>query len=103
VPWDGCKLVHAQAIYSETVAGANSTGVHEIDLELDSAGGTELMTISLVSNMTVGTVTDATFSNEASCRNLLDSNSIMIEMDGAAGATVFGGVMVYLYFEPDNL
>lgn len=101
VPWDKVKLVYAYSVFmpSTVAGGALGGGDWEIDLELDAASGTELMSITITNAAAVGTVDEATFSSEADCDNLMDTNTIIIESDGHASATS-GAAMVYLYFEP---
>ena len=104
VPWNYCKLVYAYTVYTETEASGTMVQPAAIDLELlDSDGNkTDVMTIALLSNVAVGTVTEATFVDESSCGNLGNTDSINCEITGNAGETTFGGVTIYLYFEPDT-
>jgi hypothetical protein len=100
IPWDKVKLVYAYAVYtgSDNISTALDGGDWEIVLELDEAGGTELMSATIASGAAVGDVSEATFSSEVDCENLMDSNIIMIESDGHADSTV-GAAMVHMYFE----
>lgn len=102
VPWDGCKLVHAETRYvSNNAAGALDGGPCEIDLELDAAGGTEIMSIQIASGATVGTLDTASFSSYTAGTGLDSSNVINVEVDGHASTTI-GGFNIWLYFEPDH-
>jgi hypothetical protein len=56
------------------------------------------MSATIASGAAVGDVSEATFSSEVDCENLMDSNIIMIESDGHADSTV-GAAMVHMYFE----
>ena len=96
VPWDNCQLVHAIAVV--TGAAIDGTGAMEIDLELDAASGTEMMTISVAASSAVGDIDEVTISSRAACQNLKNGNIVMIEVDGSADAT--GGANIYLFFEP---
>lgn len=96
VPWDGCRLAYCYAVVTTII---DTVGSMEIDLELDTAGGTELMTIS-VAGATVGTEIEGTFTDEASGRHLSSSNKIIAEIDGSTTGT--GECDLYLYFEPDT-
>ena len=100
VPWDGCRLAHA---YIVCVEAADTLAAVEIDLELDTAGGTEIMTLTQAAATadTVGTKTDGTFTDESAGRHLDSSNTIMCELAGGSSATA-GAWNLYLYFEPDT-
>ena len=98
VPWKNCKLVHAYAVTKVAVASAN----YEIDLELNAAAGTEIMTITVAtSGSAIGTIAEATFSDATAGYDLdrdnADRDAINIEIGGNAGA---GTVDIFMYFEP---
>lgn len=101
VPWKNCKLAYAYAVTTTVVGTAN----FEIDLELNAASGTEIMSITLpTASSAVGDIAEATFSNASAGYNLdrdnADRDAINIEIgaheSGAAAA------MVFMYFEPMN-
>ena len=98
VPWKNCKLVYAYVVTTTVVATAD----FEVDLELDAASGTEMMSITVAnSGSAVGTVTEATLSNQEACewldRDNADRDTINIEAEASAGAGVLD---LYMYFEP---
>lgn len=99
IPWDNVKLVHAETV---TLVAVDS-GDLEIDLEILNAASTSLgegMTITVAtSGSAVGTVTEATFTDESLCDNLGQNYKVNVEVDGAASGTT-GAQMLYLYFEP---
>ncbi len=103
VPWNNVRLSYAYCIYipTDTAATILDAGDWEIDLELDEAGGTELMTITVASGAAAGTVYEATYVDEHACGGLSDQSTINIESDGADTVTV-GAVNLYLYFEQDT-
>ncbi len=98
VPWKSCKLSYA---YTTVVAAIDATDAMEIDLELNAAGGTEMMTITVAASSAVGTLDEATVSSQAACEDLSSDNAsrdaVVVEVDGSAAAD--GAVMLYLYFE----
>lgn len=98
IPWDNCDLIHAE---TNVVAAVDSSGAMEIDLELNAAGGTEMMTITVAASSAVGTIDTGTVSSASACKGLSRSDSskdyICVEVDGSASAA--GGVMLYLYFQ----
>ena len=98
VPWKQCKLSHA---YTVVVAAIDATDAMEIDLELNAAGGTEMMTLTVAASSAVGTIDEATVSSQAACENLSSDtaarDAVNVEVDGSAAAD--GAVMLYLYFE----
>lgn len=97
VPWDGCRLAYA---CSSVVTAVDTVGAMEIDLELDTAGGTEIMTLSVAAGSAAGTEDEATFSSESTGRHLDKSNKIIVEVDGST--TGSGAANLFLYFEPDT-
>ena len=102
VPWKNCRLAHAETVVTTAIDG---DGAMEIDLELNAAGGTEMMSITVAASSAVGDVDYASVSNAAACNKLDRDNTsrdvINIEVDGSATGT--GQVMLFLYFEPANL
>lgn len=99
IPWKNCELVYA---YTVAVGVVDGTGDMEIDLELNAAGGTEMMTITVAASAAIGDIDEATVSSADACKNLDRNNSdrdaVNIEVDGSADAT--GAVMLYMYFAP---
>jgi len=100
IPWENVRLVKAVACITEVV---DNIGDWEIDLELNAAGGTEMMTISITKNSAVGALFEATISTPAACKNLSAAlaarDAICIESDGAATPT--GAANIFFYFEPE--
>lgn len=101
IPWKHCRLV---AAYVVVITIIDNTADCEIDLELDAASGTEMMSITVTKNSAVGTQFDATISSDAACRNLGRQDdgrdAVCIELDGSSTGT--GAVMLYMYFEPET-
>lgn len=99
VPWKNCKLAYA---YTVVLVAIDATAAMEIDLELNAAAGTEMMSISVAKSSAVGDIDEATVSSAAACTGLdRDSSArdaINIEVDGSSGAA--GSVMLFMYFEP---
>lgn len=95
VPWDNCKLTYATV----TTLVASATAAVEIDIELDAASGTELMTGTVVSGTAVGAQTEFTYTSESSSNNLKDTNNLNFEV---AGDATWQG-MVYCYFERNTI
>ena len=101
VPWKNCRLAYAYTVVGGTAIDA--TGDMVLTLELNAAGGTDMMSITVASSSAVGTIDEATIVTPAACRGLDVDNSsrdaINIEIDGSAAAA--GAVMLYMYFEHD--
>lgn len=101
VPWERCQLIHAE---TNVVTVIDGDGAMEIDLELNAAGGTEMMSIQVAASSAVGTIDTATVSSATACKGLDRTNSstdyINIEVDGSATGT--GAVMLYLFFQSDR-
>lgn len=101
VPWKNCRLVYAIA-YVATVI--DNTANLEIDLELNAAGGTEMMSITVTKNSAVGASFEATTSSAAACKALDrdDSNrdAVNIEIDGSSTGT--GALNLVMYFESER-
>ena len=100
VPWENCKLSYAYIVCVSACSA--TTAATEIDLELNAAGGTEMMSITVAAGATaVGTIDEATVSSQDACENLSASvaarDAINIEMDGPTDAS--GAWMLYMYFE----
>lgn len=100
VPWKACRLAYAYAV---NVAAVDTAGAMEIDLELNAAAGTEMMSITVAAAAAVGDQTEATITTPAACKDLSredgDRDAVCVEVDGSAGAA--GAVMLYMYFEPE--
>jgi hypothetical protein len=100
VPWKNCRLVHAVAYVTTHV---DTAGAMEIDLELNAASGTEMMSISVPADSAVGTAVEATTSSASACQNLdrddANRDAVNIEVDGGAGT---GAVALHLYFESER-
>lgn len=98
IPWKRCELVHA---YTVCVTAVDATGAMEIDLELNAAGGTEMMTAQVAASSSVGDQDDFSVTTAAACKNLSRDESardkINIEVDGSTEAA--GAVMLFMYFE----
>jgi hypothetical protein len=75
----------------------------EIDLELNAASGTEMMSITVAASAAVGDIDEATVSTPSACANLSRENAdrdvVNIEVDGSTTGT--GGVMLHMFFESD--
>jgi len=100
VPWENVRLVKAVAVVTEVVDGVANW---EIDLELNAAGGTEMMTITITKSSAVGAIFEATTTTESACQGLTSKfatlDAIVIESDGSATPT--GAANIFLYFEPE--
>lgn len=98
VPWRDCRLAY---VTSTVVTVIDNTGAMEVDIELNAASGTEMMTLTIAQNAAVGTQTEATVSTQAACENLSRSDTsrdvINIEVDGSSSAS--GAAMLFFYFE----
>lgn len=98
VPGHQCQLSHAETC---VVSEIDATGDMEIDLELNAASGTEMMTITVAASSVVGTIDTATVSTQSACVALSYDDTardyVNIEVDGSASAA--GAVMLYLFFE----
>lgn len=97
IPWKNCQLSHA---YAAIVTAIDTVGNMVVDLELDAAGGGDMMSIAVTG--AAGTQVDATVDSQARCENLdrdnADRDKINIEIDGSTTGT--GAAMIYMYFEP---
>ncbi len=100
IPWENVRLVKAVASVTEVVDGVADW---EIDLELNAAAGTEMMSITVDSSAAVGTIWEGTITTPAACQDLSAANAardaICIESDGSGTPT--GAVNIYFYFEPE--
>ena len=98
VPWKECQLTHAYTV--TTVAEGNVNAI-EIDLELNAAGGTEAMTITVAQNASIGDIDEATVTTAAAQVNLgrhdTARDAVNIEI-ASAGATSWQGTL-FMYFE----
>lgn len=101
VPWKNCRLVHAVAYVATAI---DTSGAMEIDLELNAASGTEMMSISVAASSAVGTAAEATVSSADACKHLdrddANRDAVNIEVDGGTGAS--GAVNLQLYFESER-
>jgi len=101
IPWEDVRLVKAIAVVSEVV---DNVGNWEIDLELNAAGGTEMMSISITKNSAVGAIFESTVTTQSACERLSSRHptrdAIVIESDGSATPT--GAVNMWFIFEPDS-
>lgn len=102
IPWKECRLAYAYAV---CLTAVDTAGAMEIDLELNAASGTEMMSISMAAAAAAGDQAEGTITTPAACKSLDrtdgDRDAICIEVDGSAGAT--GAVMLYMYFEGEFL
>lgn len=99
IPWKNCRLAHAMAVVTTAIDGAGSMVV---DIELNAAGGGDIMSLSATASAAVGTQYNATF-DDATKGDSLDRDDsardkINIEIDGSTTGT--GQLMLYMYFEP---
>lgn len=99
VPWKTCRLSYA---YSVLTGSSTTTGqTVDVDLELNAAGGTEMMSINHAAGSAVGSVAEGSVTTKAACKNLdranADRDAINIEHVGSIATTV----MLYMYFEPE--
>jgi hypothetical protein len=101
IPWRNCRLAHA---YTVVVGVVDGDGAMEIDLELNAAAGTEMMTITVAASAAVGDIDEATVSTQSACENLsrdnADRDAVNIEVDGSTTGT--GGVMLHMFFESNS-
>ena len=99
IPWENVRLVKAVACVAEAIAAT----ALEIDLELNIAGGTEMMTITVAKSSAVGEVLEATVTTQSACERLSASegtrDAINIEKNDSAGTA--GAVNLYMIFEPE--
>jgi len=100
IPWEGVRLVRSVAIVTEAVNAV----AWEIDLELNAAGGTEMMTMSVAKSSAVGAIFEASVTTQSACERLSAKegtrDAINIESNAAAG-TPTGAVNIYMMFEPE--
>lgn len=101
IPWENQRLVKAVACVTEVI---DNVADWEIDLELNAAGGTEMMSISITKNSAVGTIFESTVTTQSACERLGGRegarDAINIESDGSNTPT--GTVNLYMIFEPDT-
>jgi hypothetical protein len=99
VPWKHCQLSFAYTV--TTVAEGNDAAV-EIDLELNTAGGTEMMSITVAQNAAIGDIDEATVSNQAACEDLSSDDTardaVNVEYSGTNTTGQWEG-MLFMYFE----
>ena len=102
IPWKNCRL--AEARFDVTTA-IDSTGSMVIQMELNAADGTAMMTCSPSASAAVASQTYGTVSSAAACNKLdrdnADRDKINISVDGSTAAA--GAGMLWLFFEPANL
>lgn len=100
IPWENVRLVKAVAC----VAVAVNAVAWEIDLELNAAAGTEMMSISVAKSAAVGAIYESTTTTESACQNLSAAiatrDAICVEQEAASG-TPTGAVNLYFIFEPE--
>ena len=98
IPWDSCRLVYAYTV--TTVAEANVAAV-EIDLELNAASGTEIMSITVAQAAAIGDIDEATVITAAAQENLgrKDTSRDAINIEIAGGTSTLWQGMLYMYFE----
>lgn len=101
IPWKSCRLAYAYFVVTTII---DNTADLEIDLELNAASGTEMMSITVTKNSAVGTQFEASISSHAACKALsrddADRDAVCIEIDGSTTGT--GAGIVYLYFEAES-
>lgn len=101
IPWENVRLVKWVGVVAEAI---DATGGSEIDLELNAAAGTEMMTMTVAKSAAVGTVYEGTVSNQPALERLSASDStrdaMNIEVDGSAAAA--GSLNMIFYFEPEH-
>ena len=99
VPWKHCQLSYVYAVVTTAI---DATGDMVMKFELNAASGTRMYNLTAAGSAAVGTVYDATVSDQSACENLSSDNTsrdaVNIEVDGSSTGT--GAVQVYLYFEP---
>lgn len=99
IPWQHVRLAHAEACFD--VAEDNS-GTGTIDIELDAAGGTTLMSIAVAQQQASGSTVDATVSDQSACEDIgahaTSCDYLNLEVAGDAASYTCN---VYLMFEPE--
>ncbi len=99
IPWKGCKLVAAYTVVTTLI---DTVAAMEIDIELNAASGTEMMSIQVAAASAVGTQDYASVSSAAACNKLdrddADRDKVNIEVDGSTTGT--GAATVHMFFEP---
>jgi len=100
VPWKNCQLSYAYSICVDACSATSAATT--INLELNAASGTVMQGITVAAGATsVGTVDEATVSNQAACENLSSDDAardvVNVTIDGPTDAD--GAFMVYMYFE----
>ena len=98
IPWKECNLAFA---YTVTTVAEGDVAAVEIDLELNAASGTEIMTISVARNAAIGDIDEATFTTLSASKALdredTARDAVNIEIAGGTSNTWQG--MLYMYFE----
>jgi hypothetical protein len=98
VPWKHCQLSY---VYSVVTVAIDSTNPLVMKVELDAAGGTRMMDMTINTSASVGDIDEATVTNQYACENLSsddpDRDVVNIEIDGSSTGT--GAFQLYLYFE----
>ena len=97
IPWNNVDLTYA---YSVATVAVDATGDMVVVLNNGSSGGTVIGNLTIACTDAVGDIDEVTLAAPASRKNLLNSDSINIKVDGSAAAA--GQVMLYLYFEPSE-
>ena len=98
VPWKECNLVYA---YTVTTVAEGNVGAVEIDLELNAASGTEIMTITVAQNAAIGDLDEATFTTLSASKALdrEDTARDAVNNEIAGGTSNTWQGMLYMYFE----
>jgi hypothetical protein len=104
IPWKTCRLAAAYTVVTTAIDA--DTGGMQVTLELNAAGGGDMMAIDIAASSAVGDQDYATFSTggRARCNNLdrddTARDKINIEIDGSTTGT--GQAMLHMFFEPAN-
>jgi hypothetical protein len=99
IPWKNCRLVHATGVVTTAIDGDGSM---VIDIELNAAGGGDIMSLEATASAAIGTQYNGTF-DDATKGDRLDRDNtsrdkVNIEIDGSSTGT--GQMMLYMFFEP---
>jgi len=93
VPWNNVDLVYAYSVLTTII----DTGDCVVLLQ-DGAAGTTIGTITITeSGSAVGDIDEFTLAAPANRTNLLNTDIINVNIDGASGN---GQFTIYMYFEP---
>jgi hypothetical protein len=101
IPWKNCRLAHAMAVVTTAIDAAGSMVV---DIELNAAGGGDIMSLEATASAAIGTQYNATFDDatkgDALDRDNADRDKLNIEVNGSTTGT--GQLMLYMFFEPSD-